>query len=99
MKREGFVYILASGKYRTLYTGVTNDLLRRLEEHRTGKGSKFAKKYSVVRTLVYYEIHERIEDAIVREKPVKEWKRDWKLELIERMNPEWRDLYNDVVQG
>ena len=92
----GYFYILASGKYRTLYTGVTNDLARRVAEHRKGKGSKFAKKYGV-RILVCCEKYDRIEDAITREKQVKKWNRDWKLNLIESMNPEWRDLYDELL--
>jgi putative endonuclease len=85
------VYILASRRYGTLYIGVTNSLQKRLEEHRTGKGSSFVKQYGVYR-LVYVETYDRVEDAIAREKQLKRWKRDWKIELIERENLEWRDL-------
>jgi putative endonuclease len=70
---------------------VTNSLQKRLQEHRSGKGSEFVKKYGVHR-LVYVESYERAEDAIAREKQLKRWKRDWKIELIERENLEWRDL-------
>ncbi|QQN64728.1 GIY-YIG nuclease family protein [Bradyrhizobium diazoefficiens] len=86
-----YVYILASGHHGTLYIGITNSLQKRLEEHRSGKGSKFVKRYGVYR-LVYTEAYERVEDAIAREKQLKRWKRDWKIELIERDNLEWRDL-------
>jgi putative endonuclease len=86
-----FVYILASRRHGTLYIGVTNSVQKRLEEHRAGKGSKFVKQYGVHR-LVYVEAYDRAEDAIAREKQLKRWKRDWKIELIERENLEWRDL-------
>jgi putative endonuclease len=90
------VYILASGRHGTLYIGVTNSLQKRLEEHRSGKGSEFVKKYGVYR-LVYIESYERAEEAIAREKQLKRWKRDWKIELIERENLEWRDLSDLLV--
>jgi len=86
-----YVYILASRRHGTLYIGVTNSLQKRLEEHRNGQGSSFVKQYGVFR-LVYVEAYERVEDAITREKQLKKWKRDWKIELIERENLEWRDL-------
>ena len=86
-----YVYILASRRHGTLYIGVTNSLQKRLEEHRTGKGSAFVQQYGVYR-LVYVETHEHAEEAIGREKQLKRWKRDWKIELIERENLEWRDL-------
>ena len=85
------IYILASRRHGTLYIGVTNSLQKRLEEHRTGKGSSFVKQYGVYR-LVYVETYDSVEDAIAREKQLKRWKRDWKIELIERENLEWRDL-------
>ena len=86
-----YVYILASRRHGTLYIGVTNSLQKRLEEHRAGKGSLFVKQYGVYR-LVCVEPYERAEEAIAREKQLKRWKRDWKIELIERENLEWRDL-------
>jgi len=86
-----FVYILASGRNGTLYIGVTNDLQRRLFEHKTGLTESFTKKYKV-HTLVYYEQAENIEAAITREKQLKNWERNWKLELIEKENPHWKDL-------
>lgn len=90
-----FVYILASQKNGTLYIGVTNDVARRVFEHRQGKGSEFAKKYGVHR-LVHIEVFEEPEPAIQREKTLKEWKRAWKIELIETANAEWRDLYEEL---
>ncbi len=86
-----FVYILARRKHGTLYIGVTNDLARRVWEHRQGIGSAFAKKYRVHR-LVYMEAYDEIERAIQREKTMKEWPRVWKVRQIERDNPEWDDL-------
>ena len=91
-----FVYILASARNGTIYIGVTNSLQKRLEQHRAGIGSEFVKKYGVYR-LVYVEAYERPYEAIFREKQLKRWKRDWKIELIERDNPEWRDLSDLLV--
>jgi putative endonuclease len=86
-----YVYILASRRYGTLYIGVTNDLRARLEQHRLGHGSKFVSQYSVHR-LVYVETYENPEDAIRREKQLKKWNREWKIQLIEKDNLEWQDL-------
>ncbi len=91
----GYVYILASKKIGTLYTGVTNDLARRVWEHKEGIIKGFTSRY-IVKRLVWYEVYERIEDAITREKCIKEWKREWKLELIEKFNPDWKDLYPEL---
>lgn len=88
---SGHVYILASRRYGTLYTGVTSNLAQRIVQHREGMVPGFTKQYGVNR-LVYVESFEDIRDAIVREKRIKEWKRDWKIELIERHNPMWDDL-------
>jgi len=90
-----FVYILASRKNGTLYIGVTNDVAKRAWEHRQGVGSEFAKKYKV-HLLVYLEAHDDIERAIQREKTMKEWPRQWKINLIERENPDWSDLYGSL---
>lgn len=87
-----FVYILASRKNGTLYTGVTGNLSERAYAHREGRGSHFTSRYKVKR-LVYYESFTRIVDAIDREKTLKKWKRQWKIELIESVNPYWNDLY------
>ncbi|MDO9126569.1 MAG: GIY-YIG nuclease family protein [Parvibaculum sp.] len=86
-----FVYILASRKHGTLYVGVTNDIARRIDEHRNGIASGFTKKYHVHR-LVYAETHDDVNEAIGREKAIKEWKRAWKVQLIEKANPEGEDL-------
>ena len=91
-----YVYILASGKYGTLYVGVTNDLIKRVVEHREGIASAFTRKYKVTQ-LVYYEVGEDAYEAIRREKQVKHWNRRWKINRIEEMNPEWRDLYEDLA--
>jgi putative endonuclease len=91
-----YVYILASRRHGTLYIGVTNSPQKRLDEHRNGNGSSFVKAYGVFR-LVYVESCERADEAITREKQVKRWKRDWKIELIERDNLEWRDLSGLLV--
>jgi putative endonuclease len=86
-----YVYILASKRHGTLYIGITNDLRRRMEEHRFGMGSKFVRQYRVLR-LVYVETCDDPESAIRREKQLKKWNRDWKIRLIEEENLEWRDL-------
>ena len=94
MAKTGYVYILASKKNGTLYIGVTNNLLRRVEEHQTGAINGFTKRYQVHR-LVYYEPFDDIANAILREKQLKKWNRQWKIALIERVNPWWRDLLED----
>jgi len=91
-----YVYLLASRRYGTIYIGVTNDLGRRMAEHRAGKGSRFVREYRVLR-LVYVESFERPDEAIAREKQLKKWNRDWKIRLIETDNPEWRDLSDLIV--
>ena len=90
-----FVYILASQRNGTLYIGVTSGLAKRIGEHKNKFVDGFTKKYSVDK-LVYYEAHDSAEAAIQREKQLKKWNRAWKLRLIERMNPEWRDLYKEI---
>jgi len=90
------VYILASRRYGTLYIGVTNNLALRLQQHRLGRGSEFARKYGTCR-LVYVEPYETAIGAITREKQLKKWKREWKIQLIEKDNLEWRDLSDLVV--
>ena len=91
------VYILASSRNGTLYTGITSNLIKRVWEHREGVVDGFTKEYGV-KTLVWYELTENPEAAITREKQIKAWKRGWKLKLIEERNPEWRDLYQDIIQ-
>jgi putative endonuclease len=90
--RAYWTYILASKPRGTLYVGVTNGLIKRLDEHRAGIGSAFTRKYKI-HNLVWYEEFARIEDAIQREKNLKHYVRDWKINLIERTNPHWSDLY------
>ena len=94
--KQPCVYILASGRIGTLYTGMTSDLAKWIWEHKNYAMEGFTKKYNV-HTLVWYEQHETMESAITREKSIKEWNREWKLRLIEESNPEWRDLYPDIV--
>lgn len=89
--RKGYVYMLASKKGGTLYVGVTSNLARRLSEHEGDSGSAFTAKYSVKR-LVWYEEHDLIATAITREKTIKKWPRQWKINAIETANPEWNDL-------
>jgi putative endonuclease len=91
-ERSYWVYILASKIGGTLYIGVTNDLVRRVYQHREGAAESFTKKYHVHR-LVYFEQHSDIEAAIKREKRLKKWNRTWKIRLIEENNPNWSDLY------
>ena len=93
-----YVYILASKIGGTLYIGVTNDLVRRVFEHKSKFVSGFTKKYNVVK-LVYYEQYDDIENAIQREKRLKKWNRQWKIRLIEERNPNWDDLYPGIAGG
>jgi putative endonuclease len=91
------VYIMTSGRNGTLYIGVTNDLLRRVHEHREGAIEGFTKRYDI-KVLVHYETFEDVRVAIQREKNLKKWPRAWKIALIERGNPGWRDLYGDLAK-
>jgi putative endonuclease len=91
-----YVYILSSHKCGTLYIGVTNDLLRRVSEHKNGTFSGFTSRYSVD-NLVYFEDTPDISSAITREKQMKKWCRAWKIKLIEENNPEWKDLYPELM--
>jgi putative endonuclease len=92
-----FVYILASQENGTLYIGVTSNLIQRAWQHKAGRVSSFVKKYEVF-NLVYYEAHASMEAAIIREKQLKKWNRVWKIRLIERQNPEWKDLWGDILE-
>ena len=96
-ERVSYVYILFNSKNGTLYTGVTNDLVRRVWEHKNKTAEGFTKKYNVDK-LGYYETYADISDAIQREKQIKGGSRQLKLQLIEGMNPDWKDLYNDIVR-
>ena len=92
------VYILASERYGTLYVGVTSDLIARVWQHKNDVVEGFTKKYRV-HSLVWYEQHETMVSAILREKAIKAWKREWKFELIEKTNLDWRDLYVEIARG
>jgi len=96
MQREFLptVYLLASRRNGTLYAGVTSDIVRRIHQHREGAMPGFTREYGV-RMLVWLERHESMEQAILREKRIKKWNRAWKLALIEKANPDWRDLAED----
>jgi len=96
MSKTYYVYILASKRNGTLYVGVTNDLARRASEHRESVVPGFTKKYGVKR-LVYYETFGDIHDAIHRESRLKKYKREWKINLIQKCNVEWKDLYKTVI--
>ena len=87
---------MASKRNGTVYTGVTSDLVKRVWEHKNDMVEGFTKRYSVHR-LVWYELHESMESAILKEKRIKEWKRAWKLQLIESDNPNWQDLYHNIL--
>jgi putative endonuclease len=94
--KQYYVYLLASKRNGTLYIGVTNDLARRVWEHRNNVVEGFTQKYNVHK-LVYYEIAADIDSAITREKQMKKWRRRWKIELIEKSNSEWKDLYDSLI--
>jgi putative endonuclease len=94
--KEYYVYVLASKPHGTIYVGMTNDLIRRIYEHRNDLIESFTKRYGVHR-LVHYEQCEDVSAAIWREKRLKKWNRSWKIRLIEATNPEWRDLYPDIL--
>jgi putative endonuclease len=92
-----YVYLLASGKHGTLYLGVTNDLVRRVYEHKTKAVPGFTSRYGVTR-LVWFECYDDPENAIAREKDIKKWRRDWKIRLIEEANLDWADLYQAITR-
>ena len=91
-----YVYILTNKRNGTLYVGVTNDIARRMIEHREGQAGSFSKRYGTIR-LVYMEPHDDIDLAIHREKTLKGWRRSWKIDLIQNENPDWRDLFHDLT--
>ena len=93
---SAFIYIMSNKKDGTLYIGVTSDLVKRVYEHKNSFVDSFTKRYNLKR-LVYYEVYEDIVSAIEREKRLKNWKREWKIALIEEDNKLWRDLYNDIL--
>ncbi len=94
--KQCYVYIMASKKDGVLYIGVTSDLIKRNWQHRESETESFTKKYWV-KKLVYYEVHQDIGHAILREKQLKKWNRQWKIELIEKQNPEWKDLWDQIT--
>ena len=96
MERQPCVYILASRRNGTLYTGVTSNLIKRVWQHKNDLADGFTRKHRI-HTLVWFEQHQTMESAIRREKAIKEWNRAWKLRLIEETNPEWRDLYPEII--
>jgi putative endonuclease len=96
MPKQPAVYIPASCRNGTLYVGVTSNLVTHIWQHRNDSIDGFTRKYRV-HTLVYYEVHHEMAQAITREKQLKKWRRAWKLALIERRNPEWRDLWDEIV--
>ena len=96
MAKQPCVYLMASRRNGTLYVGVTSDLIKRAWEHKNNFVEGFTKRYGI-HLLVWYELHPTMESAIQREKALKEWKRAWKLELIEKVNPQWQDLYPNLL--
>jgi putative endonuclease len=96
MEREYYVYIVANRKHGAIYTGVTNDLVRRVHEHREGVVDGFTREHGC-KHLVWFETHTDIDAAIQREKRIKKWLRTWKDELIEATNPDWRDLWWEII--
>lgn len=96
MERQPCVYILASQRNGTLYIGITSDLTTRIWQHKNDLVEGFTRKHQV-HTLVWFEQHQTMESAIQREKAQKKWKRAWKLELIEKNNPDWQDLYAGII--
>ena len=96
MQKGGFTYIMTNRAHGVLYVGVTADIAKRIWEHRNGLGSKFCRKYGIDQ-LVLVEEHATIEVAIAREKVLKKWRREWKIELIEAANPEWGDLSDNIL--
>jgi len=96
MERQPCVYMLASKRNGTIYTGVTSHLVKRIWEHKNNVVDGFTKKYQV-HALVWYEQHATMDTAIQREKMIKSWKRAWKIKVIEAINPQWRDLYPELL--
>ena len=95
MDKQYYVYLLSNKPYGTLYTGVTSNLLQRIYQHKNGFVDGFSKKYAL-HHLVYYEVHSDIHEAILREKRIKRWHRQWKINLIEQTNPQWINLEKDL---
>jgi len=96
VKENFYVYILTNKSHHVVYTGVTSDLVKRIWQHKNKTADGFTSKYNVNK-LVYFEVYDDAENAIKREKNLKDWKRDWKDQLIEKENPDWQDLYQDIT--
>ena len=94
--KQYYVYILASKRNGTLYIGITSDLIKRTWQHKNGLVKGFSKQYGL-KTLVYFEAYQNVEEAILREKRLKKWNREWKIKLIEKTNPDWKDLYQRLI--
>jgi putative endonuclease len=94
--KQYYVYILASKRNGTLYTGITSDLIKRTWQHKNGLVEGFSKRYRA-KILVYFEAHSDVEEAILREKRIKKWNRQWKINLIEKKNPNWDDIYQTLI--
>lgn len=92
-----YLYILSNKKNGVLYIGVTNNIIKRIHEHKEKLVESFSKKYNCNK-LVYYEVFSDIKEAILREKRMKKWKREWKVNLINKLNPEWKDLYQSIIE-
>ncbi len=97
MERPGYVYVMTNKLFGVVYIGVSANIGARILAHRTGSGSEFCRKWGLTR-LVYLERHDRIEDAIAREKAMKRWKRVWKLRLVAEHNPNWDDLFETIIE-
>ena len=95
--KQYYTYIMASKKDGILYTGVTSDLIKRIQEHKNNTYSGFTKRY-LIHKLVHFEVFEDVYEALTREKRIKKWKRQWKIELIEESNPQWKDLYPGLLE-
>ena len=95
-EKLSYIYIMASGKNGTLYIGITSNLVDRVNKHKHGLYDGFTKKYNI-KNLVYYEVFGDIQEAFTREKQLKKWKRDWKVKLIEKNNPSWKDLFDELI--
>jgi putative endonuclease len=96
MSKEYFIYIITNSNNTTFYIGVTNNLIRRIFEHKKGKVDGFSKKYKL-KKLIYFESCKEIESAIAREKQLKNWHRDWKINFVRENNPEFKDLYSEII--
>jgi len=96
MVHQPAVYILSNKKNGTLYTGVTSNLIQRIWQHKSKLNQGFSKQYDLGK-LVYYELHQDITEAITREKNIKKWRRQWKIDLIEKQNPNWNDLWGQII--